>query len=200
MPRRRALMAGGTDYTGVSLTDILEHLRDWRRWTAETIEKLEGYRSDVERRAELLEAPREVERYINYFVDLLDRYLSDLDRVIKELPSRVRPRHVEIVEQIYRSSRHEEDRCVQFKQDYLERQIQHNEVRGLLEHIYAESRDQLIDFRDFSNLAPRLRTFVADPATADQEPIFVLRPNLWGVGLNLRPLWGRVRNFFTTGP
>lgn len=196
MARKRSLAAGGTDYTGVTLADIVDHLRDWQRWTASTISKLEEYRSEVERRAELLESPRDVQSYLDYFIDLLKRYESDLGRLVGELPSGVRSRHVEIVKQLYESSRFEEDRCVSFKRDFIERRLPHEEMRYLLDHIYAESRDQLIDFRDLSNVAARLRTFVSDLKSVQEEPILQLRPNLWGLGVNLRPLWARLRQCF----
>lgn len=44
MPRERSIIAGFTDYTGVELTDIIEHMKEWWSLTLEAKEKLKKLR------------------------------------------------------------------------------------------------------------------------------------------------------------
>ena len=197
MAKQRHFLAGWTDYTGVGLKDICDHLREWHAYTQDAISALEKCGVEVDKNAHLLQNPREIRRYIAFFLDLFWRYLGDLERLLRELPSGVRQRHVEMVMQIYRSSELEQDHCIKFKNDFIEKSLPDEEVRLLLDEIYKESRQQLIDFADFSNLAPRLRTYLEEAGDwIEQEPILELRPNLWGLGVNLRPIWQRLRSWW----
>ena len=43
MKRERSFFAGMTDYTGVSLDAIIEHIEDWNKATKDELENLENY-------------------------------------------------------------------------------------------------------------------------------------------------------------
>jgi hypothetical protein len=85
------------------------------------------------------------------------------------MPSSVGDAHVQIVEQIYKSASWEERNCVVFKQEHTEHGLQDEGLRWLLDDIYAESRQMLIDYKDLSNLVPRLRTFVGTTPRISRE-------------------------------
>lgn len=70
MARRRALMAGTTDYTGVPFEDMIEHLKDWKEDCDATVRVLNEYLSRVQDNWERLDGPDDIRRYIQYFVDL----------------------------------------------------------------------------------------------------------------------------------
>lgn len=167
--RKRSLMAGMTDYTGVSLEVILAHLRDWRGETAKCIEALAHLQGEAERHRQQLDRPNDILAYCHFFSDLLRRYLGDFDRLLAELPRLVTVAHVEIVQQIYGSASHEEEHCVRFSRDHIERQMKNEGLRRLVDEIYGQSRSMLIDYHDLSNLAPRLRTFVGMVFKLDRE-------------------------------
>lgn len=158
--RKRSLMAGMTDYTGVSLDVILAHLRDWRDETAECIETLSHLQGEVERHRQQLNRSGDIIAYVSFFNDLFGRYLGDFDRLLTELPRLVTAAHVEIVQQIYDSASHEEEYSVRFKSDHIEGQMKNEGLRWLVDDIYKQSRGMVSDYRDLSNLVPRLRTFV----------------------------------------
>ena len=196
MTRPRSIFAGGTDYTGVGLSDIVGQILEWRDNTAATIKFLESQITVIQDRAALLEDPTEIERFVAYFIDLFRRYLADLAILVEQIPTRVRERHIELVSQLFDSSQVEEHLCIRFKENFVNKSIPHEEMRPFLDRIYGETRDQLIDFQDFSNLVPRLRTFI-DEATSGRDQVFQLTPSFWGMGLNLRVLWQRAKGLLT---
>jgi hypothetical protein len=191
MVRSRSMIAGDTDYTGVSMNDILSHLRDWRQMTTDTVATLQKLRDSVRQNPQIFEEPKEVEAYLNYFCDLFNRYAFDFGRLVMELPGGVQEAHVEIVRQLYESSRFEENHCVEFKREFITHALKNEQARPALDTIYAETRDTVIDYKDLSNLVPRLRTFVG---SRPSEPILQVKPGAWGISLDLRQVWARLRS------
>ena len=192
------MIAGGTDYTGVDLPDIEVHLAEWRDNTDDAIRSLNEGLKKVEEQRTLLDAPNAVRDYTKFFIDLFIRYRSDLDRMLRELPLGVRNTHVEILTQLYESSRLEEERCIRFKEKYIERSLEHGEVRPLLDWTYAQSRDQIIDYRDLSNVVRRLRAFALTGGTTESEfaKALELKPNFFGLGINLNFIGGKLKNWW----
>ncbi len=190
-------MAGWTDYTGVSLEDICHHLREWEKLTRDTIGQLEKYRAAAKAKAALLESHREVISYINFFIDLFSRYLSDIQRLLQELPSGATEAHVEIVRQLYLSSKNEDRVAIQFKNDWVHKALPHEEMRPLLDNIYGYTRNVLVNYSDLSNLVPRLKTFIG----GQKNPTEILsdlhlKPNFFGLGVNLNRLLARVHKWW----
>jgi diguanylate cyclase (GGDEF)-like protein len=162
-------MAGMTDYTGVSMDVVLAHLRDWRDETAGCIEALKHLEGEVERHRDQLDRPNDIITHVRFSIDLFGRYLGDFDRLLVELPRFVTAAHVEIVQQIYDSASHEEEHCVRFSRDHIDRQMKDEALRWLVDQIYQQSRSMMIDYQDLSNLVPRLRTFVGTAPKVDRE-------------------------------
>jgi hypothetical protein len=199
MSRKRSFIAGGTDYTGYTLDVILDDLVSLRDFTRESITKLKSFAKNVKRQDAKIEGSDYVIGYINFFIDLFQRYLGDFERLIRELPEGVRPRHIEIVDQIHQSSVFEEQRCIKFKYDYVENQGE-EQLSSLLSSIYYYSRQLLIDYKDLSNLNLRLKTFVStgEPQPSHEEALksIELKPNFYGIGINFNHIIGRMRNVF----
>jgi hypothetical protein len=195
MARQRSMIAGMTDYTGVPLDDILQHMRAWR-------ENLTGDVVALGHMAARLQAlPDGPEKgggrdHARYFSDLLGRYIADFDRLIAELPAGVRPRHVEMVGQLFESSRQAEDSCVLFKQRYrLDMRGDEDPAVAICSEIYVRTREAVIDLLDLSNVLLRLQTYVGEPAiVSPSAPIsdaLELKPNVFGLGINLNYIIGK---------
>ncbi len=196
MVYERSPFAGDTDYTGVPMQDIILHLEDWRRNTDATIEKIERGIQKVKDQSWMFENSEEVVSFGEHFIDLFSRYRHDIDRLLNELPQEVTQAHIEIIEQIYKSSRHEERLTVEFKQDFLHNNLSHEEVRQILGDIYASVRGRLVDFRDFSNLELRLRTFISAPQPSEVLPEIELKPSIYGFSIDLKRLFLRIKKWW----
>ena len=201
MARQRAIMAGTTDYTGVPLEDMIDHLKDWKDHSDATVRSLREYLARVKENEERLDEPDDIKKYIQYFIDLFTRYSGDFSRLLAELHNGVAQRHVEVVDQVYRSSRMEENVCVSFKRNHIERNLKDESLRFLLDRIYGDTRDALVYCSDLSNLSARLATFVGSSSataafTVDDVDAVELKPNVFGIGINLNHLIKRFVRWF----
>jgi hypothetical protein len=189
MARSRSIFAGGTDYTGVDLVDIVEHMRDWHRTTVATIDLLGKSRLKVQ--SGRFEDADEIVSFIDHRLDVFRRYEGDLHTLVEELPKGVEARHLEMAQQIVDSASFQERLCVDFKRDHLAKPLD-ADVRWVLDDVYAESRQQLIEFQDLGNAIRRLRTYVGSGPTKGSD-VVELKPNCFGLGVDLRALWRRTR-------
>ena len=163
MSYQRSIMAGMTDYTGVAIGDIVEHLRDWKAGTEQTITKLHALRQAVEDASDRLHNPAGITGYIDHFANLFSRFAAEFDRLVSELPSGVRQSHADAVRAVYDSARLEEALCVQFNRDHIQRYIEDDNLRhNVVDAIYGETRDLIVDYFDLSNLAPRLQALAGN--------------------------------------
>ncbi len=200
MTRKRSILAGFTDYTGYSMGDIIAHLRDWKRNTEEVRELLRRHLEAVQNNLDRLDSPGDIESYIRFFLDLYGRFQDDFERLLKELPNGVRSRHVQIVTQIYDGSRRADRLCRGFKEDHIERVLKDESLRySLIDQIYGDTREMLSDYRDLANLAHRLKTFVEEGTQAASEGVLDgldLKPNLWGIGVDVKHWIKKALNWF----
>ncbi len=191
MNRPRDLIAGGTDYTGISIEVIIEHLGDWCKYTSDEIQKLKNLKTKVTENSNQLNNPKNIIVYITYFQDLFERYLNDLQRVEKDIKKGVRKSHIETLSQIYSSSKLEDNNCVNFKRDNIEVELKDEIMRPLLDNIYSITRTQIIDYKDLSNVVKRLEALVDDKPI--DEDIVDVKPNFFGLGLNFNAIFKRFK-------
>jgi hypothetical protein len=207
MTRQRSEIQGGTDYTGISLPDIYEHLRQWRKSTNELIQKLTKYKSQVIIEQNKIDYADDVIDFIELSIDLFSRFLSDYDRLLAEIPRGVTEIHIEIISQIVTRSDYHERSCVQFKHNHIEKNLRDESMRPLLDHIYAETRGEVINYSDLHNVIPRLKTYIGSKLkgddrhrlTVDDTDFLELKPNVFGIGLNLNYVIKRLKGMFSKG-
>lgn len=137
MPRPRSLFAGDTDYTGVALADIIEHLTDWRDVLGTDAVAFKNIGSRI---AALPPSALKTEAvaHAHYFADLCSRFAYDFSRLVREIPHGVDERHIETLQQLFVSSREAEERCIRFKQRNAkaEREAGLRKLEGSLVHAY----------------------------------------------------------------
>jgi len=176
MPRERSLIAGMTDYTGVALADILAHFRGWQGGLRDSVSVL----GNIRKRLAALEAdPRVYDGLdtVDGFVDLFERYTNDFERLLVEMPTGVHPRHIETVRQLYQSAVLEEGNCVAFKREYrLDALSDRDRVQNIFAEVYRLTRDELINMKDLSNVASRLKALLGVAAEASHAPEGVAKP------------------------
>jgi DNA-binding transcriptional MerR regulator len=204
MARQRSALRGGTDYTGVSLKDIYEHLREWRDSTQALIQKLTEYKSQATENKNRLDHAEDINHFIDISIDLFKRFLSDYDRLLVEIPKGITDAHIEILAQIISRSDYHEDYCVRFKNEHIEKSLRDESMRPLLDNIYAETRDEIINYSDLHNVIPRLKTYIGiklkqednHGLTIDDTEAIELKPNIFGIGLNLNYIIKRLKQLF----
>jgi hypothetical protein len=198
MARKRSIMAGMTDYTGVPVEDITAHIADWHRETTTVIEALRSYKTQVQNSASSFDSPRAILAYLDYFIDLFRRYASEFARLEEELPVSIEQRHVATVANLYKSACHEENYCRDFERKHIERELKDELLRPLLDSIYQDTAGMLADYWDLSNLVPRLESLSGsrrDTGQVDEGMLdaLELKPNFFGLGVNfnliLRRMW-----------
>ena len=158
MVRRRDRLPGLEDDSVVLLEDVLEHLRLWKSETLATIEALRSSREEVEQHAKQLENPRAVVEYIDFFIDLFQRWTADFERFIVDLPQRISREHIDVLRQIASNSAVEQRRCVIFRDKWINKILPFEQMRSLLDSVSLLTRDQLSDYRELNLAAARLET------------------------------------------
>ncbi|MBI4454581.1 MAG: hypothetical protein HY644_01640 [Acidobacteria bacterium] len=167
MPTPRGLLAGVTDYTAVSLEDIVQHLKEWLSNTADAIAALRKSVLLAEQKADIL--PRDIiPTFLNPWMKLFESYHAEFQRLIEELPRGVRRSHVNAVRQLYKRSQAEELACQYFIDSYMKEFRKNDEARQLAERIDREARNQFIDYRDLNGVAGRLHALVG--TTIQEQP------------------------------
>jgi hypothetical protein len=203
MTKLRSAYRGGTDYTGVPLEDICQHLLEWKESTQELVRKLEDYRLRVMENEKRIDHAGEVLDFILFSSDLFARFLADYDRLLVEIPSGVTEAHLEIISQMVQRSDYHEETCMQFKNDYIARNLRDESIRPLLDQIYGDTRDEIVNYSDLHNIIPRLRTYVGSKPgnqrrglSIDDVEALELKPNIFGIGLNLNYIIKRIGKAF----
>jgi hypothetical protein len=114
----------------------------------------------------------------------------------------VEPRHIETVKQIRRSSDYEEKSCVQFKSDHIATTLEDESLRHtLLDPIYEDTRGIIVNYFDLSNVSSRLEALVGTQTsgkiqTDNNLDALELKPNLFGIGINLNYLLKKLFSIF----
>lgn len=203
MTKLRSAIQGCTDYTGVTLEDILQHLSDWKESTQELIHKLEDYRLKVVENEKMIDRADEVLGFIVFSSDLFTRFLGDYDRLLAEIPTGVTKAHVEIISQMAQRSDYHEKACIQFKNDHIVKDLQDESMRPLLDRIYGDIRAEIVNYSDLHNVVPRLRTYVGSKPenqrtglSVDDTELFELKPNIFGIGVNFNYIIKRIGKIF----
>jgi len=199
MTKQRSAYRGCTDYTGVPLEDIYEHLREWRESTQELVNKLESYRLQVVENEKRIDHADEVLDFVLLSSDLFTRFLGDHNRLLAEIPSGVIEAHVKIISQMVERSDFHEQTCVQFKNEHIVKSLRDEAMRPLLDRIYGDTRDEIINYSDLHNVIFRLRTYVGSKPmkqrsglSVDDAEALELKPNIFGIGLNLNYIIKRI--------
>jgi hypothetical protein len=156
------MAAGMTDYSGYSMEDMLAHLREWVVNTVDAIAQLEEVRGKL-KIAEL--ESNEPMDFCDACIAEFQKFVPEFERLIVELPKGVRPRHLEALRQLHQMAKLGDEACVQFKHDCLGA-LPSEDLRPVFDKLYAEARQQLVDYFDLDNMRHRLEALVL----ADSEP------------------------------
>jgi len=191
MAIQRSILAGMTDYTGAELKDIIEELDIFISLTKRSIKELSNLDIKVQQAPEKFDFPNDIIDHINEFNNKFSRYLIELRRVREEVENSIETRHVESIKNLFINSQFDETACRRFKNDNICRSLKDESVRPIVDKIYEVTMGVAVDYRNLSNMKACLERFVGtafkknESAIEAADKIFDLKPNVFGIGLNL---------------
>lgn len=158
---RFSMLAGMTDFAGTNLQQMRDVVGQWLEEIEDTANRLTG-------QVNALSPDDSVAGDIRVLRSGLHRMYVDLLRLHAELRTSVAQRHIALLSMLDQLRRELDNLCVEFKRDFLEgpRSRPTSVARGLLERIYADTRDCVIGLSDISNLRSQLETFVGWEASS----------------------------------
>lgn len=195
MPVSHGVFAGTTTFSGASISEVLEYLRECHGATLLTVGELEGLH---QRFREELSDPAEITRldaFTERLIDNLTDVAANLHRLVKEIPRGVLPAHVELVEQMHADTNRYDTVAVRIRDDLrYDPALPSEAANWFLERIFSVGREQFVDHHDLPNLAVRLRTFVGVPlepsVSGNALDMLELKPNIFGFGININAVLG----------
>lgn len=154
------------------LNDILEHLRRIRSESLESIELLRASRRKADEQSPQLESPKAVLEYLDFFIKMFDDGAAELERVLEELPDGFKSEHFDVLRQLASNGAAEQRRCLIFRDKWINRPLPYEQVRGLLNQISVDSRDQLTAYRSLNHAAERLQALAGEaPKPPDSDKL-----------------------------
>ena len=133
--------------------------------------------------------------------------MGDYDRLFVEIPSGVSEAHLEIISQMVTRSDFHEETCVQFKREHIVENLKDESMRSLLDQIYADTRGEIINYSDLHNVIVRFKTHAGNKPiyqrgglSVDDVEALELKPNIFGIGLNLNYIFRRFSKAFEKRP
>ena len=155
--------------TSTLVDQAVEDVRRSRADTMETIDLLRGSRQQIEDQSGLLESPKAILEYIDFFIDLLTRVAVDLERLASDLPGGPSRAHLDALRQIASNGSAEQRTCLMFRDKWINKPLPYEEMRRLLNQISVDSRDQLTAFGSLNGVADRLEPLVGPPFRPPDE-------------------------------
>lgn len=191
MAIQRSIIAGMTDYTGAEQTDLSEELDHFISDTEKSFESLKDLKTKVNQALEKFDAPDDLIDHIEKYQSKFRRYLIDLRRVRGEIETSIEDRHVATINNLFMSSQYDETSCRRFKNDNICKSLKDESVRPIVDRIYEVTMGVAVDYRNLSNMKACLERFVGtkfknnETAIDTADKIIDLKPNIFGIGLNL---------------
>jgi hypothetical protein len=163
------------DAADLSAEALARHLRGWQSDTLSTVEAIQQSRERVEDSQKRMESPQAARQFAEFFVDFFVRCAADLEGVIDRLAAGHLEGQSDAVRRIAAAAAAEEQRCVGFRDKWLNRPLPYEDARPVLVALSTAARDQLIDYRQLPKAADRLHALSSpppprDPAASSEHP------------------------------
>jgi hypothetical protein len=150
----------------------IEHLGQRSGEGLSTLELLRGYREQIEADAAVLENPRAVLEYLDFFNGLVSRTISECERIAAGLRQGISQSDIDALRQIASNAAVEQRRCLMFRDKCINKPLPDERMRPLLNEISVTTRDQLTAFRDLNIVAGKLEDQMkpaAPPTQGDKK-------------------------------
>ena len=144
-------------------SDVLDVLRRIRAATMDTTELLRSSKLVVEANTRQLENPKAIVEYLDFFLELFARTVSDFDRLIAELAQGFGQEHLDLLRQVANNAAAEQRRCLIFRDRWINKPLPYEQMRPVLNQISNDSRDQLTEYKALLTAADQLEALAAAP-------------------------------------
>ena len=159
--------------TQATVEDVREQLRRARRETLEGVDLLHNHRQHVASQYTLFENPNAVLEYLDTFIEMFGMIAADLARLDADLEQRIGAEQASALRQIASNAHVEQQRCLQFRDKWINKPLPNESVRALLNQISNDTRDQLLSFRNLNVAAAHVDALVgAAPEPRDEGRAF----------------------------
>jgi hypothetical protein len=191
MAIQKSIFAGMDDYTGAEISDIIQEVDNFIANTESAVEELSTLKVEVNSKIEKFDSPDALIEHIDIFSSKFQRYLIELRRVRGEICKSIENRHVETINYLSNICQSDEKTCRDFKNENICKSLKDESVRRIIDRIYEVTMGVAIDYWNLSNLRACLERFVgtvfnqSESAADTANQIIDLKPNLFGIGLNL---------------
>lgn len=169
----RSFLAGSTDYSHQSLTDLKEDLNYWKGLCSERIKWIDNQISILESRNYWCKMPNIFQSEIYYSRKFFSTVFEEITLILSDLEFEVRENHITRLNRLANTADKENKDIGQtwhgdydhYWKDYG------NEDFAIVEEIYGRTRDLVASLTDLSNIAFRLKDFIGKMKTEESKSI-----------------------------
>jgi len=148
-----------------SIDDLIARLAERRADILSTVEMLHGYLENVNTAAHELENPQAVREYLAFFTTLFTDAATQCANIAAELTTEgIKADHIIALKKVSGLGTREQQRCLQFRDKWINKPLPYEAVRPLLNDISITTRDQLTALKDVFAIASRLAALYHGPA------------------------------------
>ena len=155
-----------------SVDELIARLAERRADLQSTLEILQGYQESVNTAAPELENPQAVRDYVSFFATLFTDAATQCANIAAELTTEgIKADHIIALKKLSGLGTREQQRCLQFRDKWINKPLPQEALRPLLNDISITTRDQLTALKDVFAIASRLATLYqgSAPTAAKQE-------------------------------
>lgn len=155
-----------------SVDELIARLAERRADLQSTLEMLQGYQENVNTAAPELENPQAVREYLSFFTTLFGDVATQCANIAAELTTEgIKADHIIALKKVSALGAREQQRCLQFRDKWINKPLPHEALRPLLNDISITTRDQLTALKDVFAIASRLAMLYegSAPAAAKKE-------------------------------
>ncbi|MBX2991557.1 MAG: hypothetical protein KF749_10380 [Bacteroidetes bacterium] len=195
----RSLMAGDTDYSSQTLSEMSGDLKQWIHSLRETCKTLKGVRDELQQSGYWDNVYAGFKDLIVHCMSIYDRAANEIQEVVSELTQEIQSHHVARLRSIGDTARGINQELGQmWHREYPQHLMDYeNSDFRKVEKLYCESRDMAAGMLDLKNLATRLENFIGKKMQTENSRLGInqlieLKPNFFGIGLNINALIHRI--------
>jgi hypothetical protein len=192
----RSSLAGTTDYDHQSLNNMIDDLKDWILSLSAVVGEVINLKNGLKENDYWKKVYVEFRNITEYNLKFYKNSINEFNEIIKELNDGVLEHHVKRIQNAYEVANRINIRIGEiWHREYPSRNMDFDNPNFLsVQKIYCVIRDMAADMLDLSNLSGRLEDFVGkkmmdNKQTKNNQDIIDVKPNFFGIGLNLNNLW-----------